>query len=94
MLYYTHQVKENTENQKEKNMNYTYLTAETTWRMMDIAAYTFVLGYAAATGELPDDDVITESARAIMDNYCSSEDLVPCYEEYDDEEEERDEDEW
>lgn len=73
----------------------TYLTAETTWRMIDIAAYTFALGFIAATGELPDEDTITGNARKIMDTYCASEDLIPCYEEYDEEEEEEwDEDEW
>ncbi len=78
-----------------------YLDAETTWRMMDIAAYTFVIGCVTVTGEMPTDEEISTNARAIMSLYCSSEGLVPCYEgildPIDDEDEDDDyyeEDEW
>lgn len=74
-----------------------YLDAETTWRMMDIAALVISSTWVASTGELPTDEETSTIARSVMDIYCAVEDLVPCYEgiiDDDDDEEEYDEDEW
>ena len=73
-----------------------YLDAETTWRMMDIAALVISSALVGSTGEIPTDEDVSTMARSVMDIYCMLEDLVPCYEGIidDDDDEEYDEDEW